>query len=135
MFWRKGGCLCTFAISASGLSNCVPRKQCVSKQLCVWSCGCDNTFIYFSAQWLLQEINCISTDWCIVLHYTIVHVGGTIHSKNKTSSKHLSWCFSLSQIVDLCQYLERPISTWKDHNRDIWVQKDKRYSYCGLYRY
>ena len=24
-----------------------------------------------------------------------------------------------------CQYLEGPLSTWKDHNRDIGVQKDK----------
>ena len=31
------------------------------------------------------------------------------------------WCFSLSQIEDYGQYLEGPISTWKDPNKNIGV--------------
>ena len=39
----------------------------------------------------------------------------------KSTSKHLFWFFSLSQIGDPCpcQYLEEPVSTWKDHYRNI----------------
>ena len=41
--------------------------------------------------------------------------------RRKSTSEHLFWCFSLSQIGDSCQYLEGPISTWKHHDRDIGV--------------
>ena len=53
------------------------------------------------------------------------------------------------QISHLCQYLEGPISTWKDNNRNIGVQKNAdilivvliipssglKYSYCDPSRY
>ena len=35
----------------------------------------------------------------------------------------------MSKKVNLCQFLEGPISTWKDNNRNIGVQKD--YIYPG----
>ena len=38
------------------------------------------------------------------------------HSKNKKYFQVPFWCFSLSQIVDLCKYLEGLFSTWKHHN-------------------
>ena len=44
-----------------------------------------------------------------------------IHSKKKSTSEHLFWCFRLSQIEDSIQYLEGPNSTWKDHDPKIPV--------------
>ena len=41
-----------------------------------------------------------------------------VHSKKKSTSEHLFWCFRLSQIEDSVQYLEGPNSTWKDHDRN-----------------
>ena len=41
--------------------------------------------------------------------------------RTKSPSKHLFWCFSFLQIGDWCQYLEGPISTWKDHNRNVLI--------------
>ena len=38
----------------------------------------------------------------------------TVHSKKKSTSEHLFWCFRLSQIEDSIQFLEGPNSTWKD---------------------
>ena len=46
------------------------------------------------------------------------------HSKNKNASKHLFWCFGLSQIRDSCQYLEGPISTWGHNDWYTRVQVD-----------
>ena len=50
--------------------------------------------------------------------------------RTKTSSKDLFWCFRLSQIGTPCRYLEGPISTLKNHDRNIGVQMDQ-YSYRG----
>ena len=44
-----------------------------------------------------------------------------IHSKKKSTSEQLFWCFRLSQIEDCIQYLEGPNSTWKDHDRNLGV--------------
>ena len=44
-----------------------------------------------------------------------------MHSKKKSTSEHLFWCFRMSQIEDSIQYLEGPNSAWKDHDR---VQMD-----------
>ena len=41
--------------------------------------------------------------------------------RTKSTFKNLFWCFSLSQIEDSSQYLEGPISTWKDHNTSIGI--------------
>ena len=38
--------------------------------------------------------------------------------RKKSTSKHLFWCLSLSQIGHWCQHQEGPISTWKDH---FWI--------------
>ena len=35
----------------------------------------------------------------------------------KRSFKYLFWCLRLSQIGDLCQYLEGPISAWNNHDK------------------
>ena len=43
-----------------------------------------------------------------------------VHSKKKSTSEHLFWCFRLSQIEDSIQYLEGSNSTWKDHDRNIF---------------
>ena len=45
-----------------------------------------------------------------------------IHSKKKSTSEYLFWCFRLSQIEDSIQYMEGPNSTWKDHDRNLGVQ-------------
>ena len=44
-----------------------------------------------------------------------------MHSEKKSTSKHIFWCFGLSQIEYSIQYLEGPNSTWKDHDRHIGV--------------
>ena len=48
-----------------------------------------------------------------------------LHFKKKSTSEHLFWCFRLSQIEDLIQYLEGPNSTWKDHDRHLGVHLDQ----------
>ena len=48
-----------------------------------------------------------------------------LRTKITSITSTLFWCFSLSQIEDLCQYLEGPVSTWKDHGRNIGVNKNK----------
>ena len=42
--------------------------------------------------------------------------------RTKSTSKHLFWCFSLSQIRDSCHYLEGP---WKDPKKNIGFQLDE----------
>ena len=47
-----------------------------------------------------------------------------LHSENK---KYFQAPFLVLQLVtnrDWCQYLEGPISTWKDHNRNISILPD-----------
>ena len=43
----------------------------------------------------------------------------------KGTSKHLFLYFSWPQIGDSSQLLEGPNSTWKDQDRNIWVQMNK----------
>ena len=43
------------------------------------------------------------------------------HSKKKSTSEHLFWCFRLSQIENSIQYKEVPNGIWKDHDRHIGV--------------
>ena len=55
----------------------------------------------------------------------VVYMFGTdLHSKKKSTSEHLFWCFRLSQIEDSIQYLEGPNSTWKDLDRNLGVRLD-----------
>ena len=49
----------------------------------------------------------------------------TVHSKKKSTSEHLFWCFRLSQIEDSIQYLEGPNSTWKDHDSNLGVRLNR----------
>ena len=44
---------------------------------------------------------------------------GAVHSKKKSTSEHLFWCFRLSQIEDSIEYLEGPNTTWKDYDRNV----------------
>ena len=64
-----------------------------------------------------------------------VSKGCLLHSEKKSTSEHLFWCFRLSQIEDSIQYLEGPNITWKDHDRNLGVQMDKRCSSHGPSRY
>ena len=48
------------------------------------------------------------------------------HSKKKSTSERLFWCFRLSQIEHFIQYLEGPNSTWKDYDRNLEVQVDPK---------
>ena len=57
------------------------------------------------------------------------------HSKKKSTSEHLFWCFRLSQIENSIQYLEVPNGIWKDHDRQIGVPGESAYhgpSRCHL---
>ena len=54
--------------------------------------------------------------------YFLILPCNLVHSKKKSTSEHLFWCFRLSQIEYSIQYLEGPNSTWKDHDRNLWVQ-------------
>ena len=49
-----------------------------------------------------------------------------VHSKEKSSFRHLFWCLSLSRIGDSIQYLEGPNGTWKDYDRNLEVQVDPK---------
>ena len=49
--------------------------------------------------------------------------------RKKSISKHLFWCFRLSQTEDSIQYLEGPNGIWKDHDRNLGVQMD----YLSIY--
>ena len=51
-----------------------------------------------------------------------------VHSEKKKYFQTPFWCFSPSQVGDSCQYLEGPISTWKDHYRNIGVHLASAYS-------
>ena len=66
--------------------------------------------------------------FCMVLcsHLYVCWPLTHIHSKKKSTSEHLIWCFRLSQIEDSIQYLEGPNSTWKEHDRNFGVQMDDR---------
>ena len=55
-------------------------------------------------------------------HMCKEHVIHEVHSKKKSTSEHLFWCFRLSQIEASIEYLEGPNSTWKDHDRNLGVQ-------------
>ena len=57
-----------------------------------------------------------------------------LHSQKQSTPKYLFWCFRLSQIEDTSQYLEGQNSTWKNHDRNIGVQIDKRWSFQILIR-
>ena len=52
--------------------------------------------------------------------------GPALHSKKQVLLSAFSWYFSLSQIGTSNQYLERSNSTWKDHDRNIWVHFIKK---------
>ena len=47
-----------------------------------------------------------------------------LHSMNKKYFQAPFWCFSLSKIGDSSQYLEGPVSAWKDQERNILFQQD-----------
>ena len=49
---------------------------------------------------------------------------GRLHSMKKKYLQVTFRCFSFSQLGNLCQCLEGPISTLKDYNRNIGVQKE-----------
>ena len=53
-------------------------------------------------------------------------LGVRLHSKKKSTSKHLFWCFRLSQIENSIEYLEGPNGIWKDHDRHLGVQMDPK---------
>ena len=53
--------------------------------------------------------------------------------RTKSSSEHLFVGASACQRLDSCKHLVGPISTWKDQNGNIEVQKE--YFYCGPSRF
>ena len=67
-------------------------------------------------------INPVVCLYCFLM-LTITYYKGD--SKNKKYFQVTFWCISLSQIGVSCQYLEGPISTYKDSNTNIGVQKNK----------
>ena len=67
----------------------------------------------------VNSIKTISCDGCLDKNFLIqsrqYHIQDAlieiIHSKKKSVSEHLFWCFRLSQIEDSIEYLEGPNST------------------------
>ena len=49
-----------------------------------------------------------------------------MHSKKKGTSEHLFLWFRLSKIEDSIQYPGGSNSTWKDHDRNIFVLMDPK---------
>ena len=58
-----------------------------------------------------------------------------MHPKKKSTSKHLFWCFRLSQIEDSIQYLEGPNGIWKHHDRHAFCPFGPQYACHGASRY
>ena len=74
----------------------------------------------FNPSWLLFK-------YLVIFRVTTLdHCPKGPHSKKKNTSKHLFWCFRLSQIENSIQNLEGPNGIWKDHDRHIGVPVDPK---------
>ena len=83
----------------------------------------NNGRICFALSWSWSDLIPMII-WLSHLGLSHCQLAWTLRTKNP--SKHLFWCFILSQTWDSCQYLEGSISTWKDHNGNIGVSLESR---------
>ena len=86
-----------------------------------------NVLFAFLILLLVESLNSSHTSEAanmkFMISYSWVFPGRVPHSQNKKCFRaYLIWCFSLSQIGDLCQYLEGPISISRWHNKSRVTQ-------------
>ena len=104
----------------SQLKKLIASFQCLHLPICTNEAADDLTLLLESKVFL--ETHEIWSDCNLILGVCRHCLYFAIHSKKKSTSEHLFWCFRLSQIEDSIHYLEGPNSSWKDLDRNLGVQ-------------